>query len=113
MVNAAMHHDQPATSLVAANRESELAHSNAQRKVVVKYMDGREMSLSWVSNFEPQYNDEYTNEMLPYEAAKDSMLDELLYFCSVAFHGVTTDEAVKDSDGKNVGCRWVNCNKGD
>ena len=113
MVHAAMHHDQPATSLVAAYRESDLAHANAQRKVTFKYMDGREVSLSLDSNFKPQYKDEYTNEMLPYEAAKDAMLDELSYFCSVVFQGVTTDEALKDSDGKIVGCRWVNCNKGD
>ena len=113
MVHAAMHHDQPATSLVAAYRESDLAHANAQRKVTFKYMDGREVSLSLDSNFKPQYKDEYTNKMLPYEAAKDAMLDELSYFCSVVFQGVTTDEALKDSDGKIVGCRWVNCNKGD
>ena len=29
MIHAAMHHDQPATSLVAAYRESDLAHANA------------------------------------------------------------------------------------
>ena len=113
MVHAAMHHDQPATSLVAAYRASDLAHANAQRKVTLKYMDGREVSLSLDSNFKPQYRDAYTNEMLPYEAAKDAMLDELSYFCSVVFQGVTTDEALKDSNGKIVGCRWVNCNKGD
>ena len=65
MVAAAMHHDQPATSLVAAYRESDLAHANAQRKVVFKYADGREISLSLDSNFKPQYKDEYTCEILP------------------------------------------------
>ena len=48
-----------------------------------------------------------------YEATKDAMLDELSYFCSVVFRGVTTEEAMQDTDGKIVGCRWVNCNKGD
>ena len=85
MINAAMHHDQPATSLVAAYRESDLAHANANRKLTFKYMDGREVSLSLDSNFKPQYKDEYTNELLHYEAAKDAMLDELTYFCSIVF----------------------------
>ena len=113
MVAAAMHHDQPATSLTAVYRESDLAHANAQRKVVFNYEDGREVSLSLDANFKPQYKDEYTNEWLPYEATKDAMLDELSYFCSVVFRGVTTEEAMQDTDGKIVGCRWVNCNKGD
>jgi hypothetical protein len=113
MVAAAMFHDQPATSLVAAYRESDLAHANAQRKVVFKYADGKEVSLSLDANFKPQYKDEYTCEILPYESTKDAMLDELTYFCKVVFEGVTTEEAMQDSDGKIVGCRWVNCNKGD
>ena len=65
MVAAAMFHDQPATSLVAAYRESDLAHANAQRKVVFKYADGKEVSLSLDANFQPQYKDEYTCEILP------------------------------------------------
>ena len=113
MMNAALHHDQPATSLIAAYRESDLAHSNAQRKVIFKYLDGKEVSLSLDGNFKPQYKDEYTNEYLPYEATKDAMLDELHYFCDVVFCGVSTEEAMRDTGGKVVGCRWVNCNKGD
>ena len=113
MKNAALHHDQPATSLIAAYRESDLAHSNAQRKVVFKYLDGKQVSLTLDGNFKPQYKDEYTNEFLPYEAAKDAMLDELNYFCDVVFCGVSTEEAMSDKSGKIVGCRWVNCNKGD
>ena len=113
MVAAAMHHDQPATSLLAAYRESDLAHANAQRKVIFKYADGREVSLSLDANFKPQYKDEYTCEVLPQESTKDAMLDELAYFCKVVFEGVTTEEAMQDTEGKIVGCRWVNCNKGD
>ena len=41
------------------------------------------------------------------------MLDELQYFCSVVFRGIDISEALKDPSGKVVGCRWVNCNKGD
>lgn len=72
MIHAAMHHDQHATSLVAAYRESDLAHANAQRTIIFKYTDGREVSLSLDSNFNPQYKDEYTNERLPHEAKKDA-----------------------------------------
>ncbi len=113
MIHAALHHDQPATSLVAAYRESDLAHANAQRKVVFNYIDGREISLSLDSNFKPQYKDEYTSEWLPHEATKDAMLDELSYFCQVVFKGVSSEEAMADPEGKIIGCRWVNCNKGD
>ena len=113
MASAAMMHDQAPISLVAAYRESDLAHSNAQRKVIFKYADNREVSLSLDSHFKPQYKDEYTNEILPFEAAKDAMLDELQYFCDLVFRGVDLDVALADPDGKVVGCRWVNCNKGD
>ena len=41
------------------------------------------------------------------------MLDELQYFCNLVFRGVDIKDALKDPDGKVVGCRWVNCNKGD
>ena len=51
--------------------------------------------------------------MLPYESAKDAMLDELQYFCNFVFRGVDIKEAMNDPEGKLVGCRWVNCNKGD
>ena len=34
-------------------------------------------------------------------------------FCNTVFRGVDTKEAMNDPDGKLVGCRWVNCNKGD
>ena len=78
-----------------------------------KYKDGREISLGLDSNFKPMYKDEYTNEVLPYEAAKDAMLDELKYFCDVVFRGVHISDALNDPEGKLVGCRWVNCNKGD
>ena len=37
----------------------------------------------------------------------------MLYFCDKVFRGVTLQEAKQDEDGKIVGCRWVNCNKGD
>ena len=113
MASVAMMHDAPSNYLLAAYRESDLAQKNANRKVVFKYLDGREVSLSLDPNFKPQYKDEYTNEILPYEAAKDAMLDELQYFCSVVFRGVSLDAAMADPEGKIVGCRWVNCNKGD
>ena len=113
MVSAAMMQDQAPFSLIAAYKESDLAHSNAQRKVLFKYLDGREVSLSLDDNFKPQYKDEYTNEVLPFEAAKDAMLDELQYFCDTVFRGVPIKDALNDSEGKLVGCRWVNCNKGD
>ena len=113
MVSAAMMHDQPPMSLIAAYRESDLAHSNSQRRVIFKYLDGRQISLSLDGNFKPQYKDEYTNEVLPYESAKDAMLDELQYFCDIVFRGVDIKEALNDPEGKLVGCRWVNCNKGD
>ena len=113
MASASMCHDEPPISLLAAYRESDLAKSNAQRKVVFKYVNGKEVSLCLDSNFKPQYKDEYTNEILPFEAAKDAMLDELQYFCSIVFRGIDISEANKDPSGKIVGCRWVNCNKGD
>ena len=113
MASAAMVHDQPPMALMAAYKESDLAHSNAQRKVLFKYQDGREVSLSLDNHFKPQYKDEYTNEILPFEAAKDAMLDELQYFCNLVFRGVDVKDALADPSGKIVGCRWVNCNKGD
>ena len=116
MVSAYLMQDQssPALmSLVAAYRESDLAQSNSKRKVIFKYLDGREVSLSLDGNFKPQYKDEYTNEVLPFESAKDAMLDELSYFCDIVFRGVDVKEALSDPEGKLVGCRWVNCNKGD
>ena len=113
MAGIAMCHDMPSTSLLAAYKESDLAHSNAHREVCFKYFDGREVSLALDDNFKPQYKYEYTSEILPYESAKDAMLDELQYFCSIVFRGVTMDEAMNDPSGKIVGCRWVNCNKGD
>ena len=113
MVSAAMMQDQAPMSLIAAYRESDLAHSNSQRKVIFKYLNGREVSLSLDGNFKPQYKDEYTNEVLPYESAKDAMLDELQYFCNIVFRGIDIKDALNDPDGKLVGCRWVNCNKGD
>ena len=108
MASASMCHDEPPISLLAAYRESDLAQSNAQRKVVFKYVDGKEVSLSLDYNFKPQYKDEYTNEIRPFEATKDAMLDELQYFCSVVFRGIDISEAMKDPSGKVVGCRWVN-----
>ena len=53
MASAAMMHDQAPLSLLAAYRESDLAHSNAQRMVIFKYVDGREVSLSLDNNFKP------------------------------------------------------------
>ena len=41
------------------------------------------------------------------------MLDELQYFCNIVFRGIDIKDALNDPDGKLVGCRWVNCNKGD
>ena len=54
MVSAYLMQDQssPALmSLVAAYRESDLAQSNSKRKVIFKYLDGREVSLSLDGNF--------------------------------------------------------------
>ena len=113
MLSASLMQDQAPMSLMAAYRESDLAHSNSQRKVIFKYLDGRKVSLSMDGNFKPQYKDEYTNEVLPFESAKDAMLDELQYVCNLVFRGVDLKEALNDPDGKLVGCRWVNCNKGD
>ena len=67
MASASMCHDEPPISVLAAYRESDLAKSNAQRKVVFKYVDGKEVSLCLDSNFKPQYKDEYTNEVWPQE----------------------------------------------
>ena len=74
---AAMRHDQPAPSLVAAYRDSDLALSKAHRKVVFRYMDGIETSLSLDPCFKPQYTDEYSHEVLLHETAKDAILGEL------------------------------------
>ena len=106
-------HDQPAKSIVAAFREADLGHSNAKRSVLFKFLDGRTVSLDLEKNFRESYKDEYTNEVLPSEGTKDAMYDELEYFCDKVFRGVTLDEARRDHEGKIVGCRWVNSNKGD
>ena len=98
MVRVAMCHDVPSSSLMAAYKASDLAHSNAKRKVLFKYLSGKEVSLSLDDNFKPQYKDEYTNEVLPFESAKDAMLDELQYFCSIVFRGVSLEEAVGDKE---------------
>ena len=57
MASASMCHDEPPISLVAAYRESDLAKSNAQRKVVFKYVNGKKVSLCLDPNFKPQYKD--------------------------------------------------------
>ena len=106
-------HDQPARSIVAAFREADLGHSNAKRTIDFKFLDGRTVSLDLEKNFRQSYKDEYTNEVLPAEGTKDAMYDELDYFCDKVFRGVTLDEARQDPEGKIVGCRWVNSNKGD
>ena len=41
------------------------------------------------------------------------MHDGISYFCDKVSRGVTYDEAVKDPNGKIIGSRWVNSNKGD
>lgn len=71
------------------------------------------MDLDLEKNFKDGYKDEYTNEWLPTEGTKDAMYDELSYFCDKVFIGVSLQEAKQDAEGKIVGCRWANCNKGD
>ena len=101
-------HDQPARSLVAAYRAADLSQSNAQRHIKFQYLNGKTVSLDLEQNFKDGYKDEYTTEMLPKEETKDAMYDELSYFCDKVFRGVSYDEAMKDPEGKVVGCRWVN-----
>ena len=68
-------------------------------------LDDREVSLCLDYHLKPQYKYAYTSEVLPLEATKDAMLDELQYFCSVVFRGVSLEEALNDQGGKVVGCR--------
>ena len=49
----------------------------------------------------------------PSERTKAAIYDELTYFCDKVFRGVPYEEAVNDPEGKIIGSRWVNCNKGD
>ena len=76
-------------------------------------MNGKTVSLDLEQNFKDSYKDEYTTEVLPKEETKSAMYDELSYFCDKVFRGVSYDEAMQDPDGKVIGCRWVNSNKGD
>ena len=53
MMAAALVHDQPSLTILAAYRESDLAFANSQRKVVFKYVDGREVSLGLDAHLKP------------------------------------------------------------
>ena len=106
-------HDLPAHSLCAAYRESDLNHDNAQKSLKFKFLNGYTKTINLDSFFKDVYKDEYTMEPLPREETKAVIYDELEYFCDKVFRGVKYEEAIKDPDGKIIGSRWVNCNKGD
>ena len=117
-MDTAMHsagalHDIPACSIGAAYRESDLSHTNAQRRVTFKFLNGYSSKIDLNKNFRDKYKDEYTSEMLPQEETKAAILDEIAYFCDHVFRGVTYEEAINDPEGKIIGSRWVNSNKGD
>ena len=99
--------------MAAAFRASDKAHSNSKRVVDFKYLDGRTTRLNLEQHFKPVYKDEYTTEELPREETKAAMYDELEYFCSKVFRGVSAEEAMADPSGKVISSRWVNSNKGD
>ena len=63
--------------------------------------------------FKPQYKDEYTGEVLPEPEVHSALIDELEYFAKHVFVAIPAEEAKADPDGKLIGTRWVNCNKGD
>ena len=106
-------HDVPACTIKAAYEAADLNHKNAQRKVKFKFLDGSTKLIDLDPHFQEVYKDEYTTEQLPREQTKAAIYDELAYFCDHVFRGVSYEEAVNDPDGKIIGSRWVNCNKGD
>ena len=113
MARAGSLHDIPAYSLKASYRESDLSHQNAQMKVKFRFLKGHSIDIDLDKNFREMYKDEYTTEPLPKEEAKAAIYDELAYFCDKVFRGVSYEDAVNDPEGKIIGSRWVNCNKGD
>ena len=113
MNSAGCLHDVPACSIKAAYQSADLNHKNTQRKVKFIFLNGYTKIVDLDPNFRDVYKDEYTTEQLPREQTKAAMYDELAYFCDHVFRGVSYEEAVNDPDGKIIGSRWVNCNKGD
>ena len=113
MRKAGLMHDQPAHSLAAAFKEADLGHMKARRHIQLNLLDGRVVNLDSENHFKPAYKDEYTTEALTTEGAKEAIHDELSYVCDKVFRGVYLEDVQSDPDGKTIGCRWVNCNKGD
>ena len=113
MARAGALHDLPADSICAAYRESDLSHDNAQKTFQFKFLNGYNQTIRLGQHFKEVYKDEYTLEPLPKEETKAAMHDELSYFCEKVFRGVSYEEAVNDPEGKIIGSRFVNCNKGD
>ena len=63
--------------------------------------------------FRENYLDEYTQEALPSEHIREAIMDEMCYFNSEVWQGVTLDEARADKDGKILSGQWILSNKGD
>ena len=106
-------HDQHVFSILAAYKNADSSQANAKRRVKFQYLDGRSTSLDQEPHFKELYKDEYTTEVLPKESAKNTIYDELSYFCDKVFRGVSYEDFSKDPDGKLIGCRWVSSNKCD
>ena len=79
----------------------------------MKYADGTTRKVRPSGNFKNQYKDEYTGELLPEPEVHAAIIDEIAYFAEHVFEAVPVETARNDPDGKIIGTRWVNCNKGD
>ena len=56
-LRAASLHDLPASSIIAAYRESDLSHENAQKTITFKYLNGRSAKVSLDKNMKDIYKD--------------------------------------------------------
>ena len=59
------------------------------------------------------YRDEYTNEILPADLIRASIIEELDYFNNRVREVTDKKDMQNFKDSKRVRCRWVLCNKGD
>ena len=50
---------------------------------------------------------------MPEPEVHSAIIDEMPYFAEHVFVAVPMEVARNDPDGKLIGTRWVNCNKGD
>ena len=69
MASAGLLHDQSASSLLAALRETDLENANAKRKITFKFSDGCTVDLNLEKHFKNGYKDECKDETLPPEGA--------------------------------------------